>query len=263
MCTFAGTVWVSIVTLCITSGTKHIGIFDSLNSFIDRYAVCLYHTTKSDTAYCRLEDLQQMVGFRQPLLTEDNMASYVLDLMQDPSVRFIPFQQLQSLNIIGRGGFGEVYAATWEGIPVAVKKLFKLQSMQGPRHTEGVLAFIKEARLLSRLRHPNVVLFLGVSLAEGQEAIVTEYMSQGSLFDLMEGCRLEADALALAEEEKVTKDVGKDAVAVVDAMEGGATTETGLSALQRHSAMAQAAAGMAYLHGFQPAIIHRDLKSGK
>lgn len=121
---------------------------------------------------------------------------------------------------IGKGSFGEVYAGHYLGTEVAVKKI--LTSKISPEFTQE---FAREASLMRDLRHPNVVQFIGAALEEPDICIVTEYMSQGSLYHLLH------DPKVLISWEMVRK-IALDA-----------------------------ARGMAYLHLRTPAIIHRDLKS--
>ena len=48
--------------------------------------------------------------------------------------------------------------------------------------------FIKEIEMLNQLRHPNIVLYMGVSFNPDQIQsfyMVTEFVSKGSLFDLL------------------------------------------------------------------------------
>jgi len=44
---------------------------------------------------------------------------------------------------------------------------------------------MKEAEIVSKLRHPNVILFMGASIFQGRYCIITEYATNGSLFDLL------------------------------------------------------------------------------
>jgi serine/threonine protein kinase len=67
---------------------------------------------------------------------------------------------------LGEGAFGEVYKAdfqsnTGEGeIQVAVK------TMRGDINREARLKFMKEARLMRKLNHKNIVKILGVAVHE-------------------------------------------------------------------------------------------------
>ena len=48
-------------------------------------------------------------------------------------------------------------------------------------------SFRKEARVLSRLRHPNIVQLFGSGVAEGRPFLLLEYLAGPSLFDVLEG----------------------------------------------------------------------------
>ncbi|XP_065176976.1 serine/threonine-protein kinase TNNI3K-like [Sycon ciliatum] len=77
---------------------------------------------------------------------------------------------------IGRGGFGEVFAARYKGTVVAVKRLH-LQSWSRSR----LDTFKRELQVLSQVQHQHVVAVLGVVLEPPQFSIVMEYLSR-SLF---------------------------------------------------------------------------------
>jgi len=45
--------------------------------------------------------------------------------------------------------------------------------------------FITEIEVLHSLRHPNIVLYMGVSFDEKHQYMITEYVPRGSLFTLL------------------------------------------------------------------------------
>ncbi len=59
-----------------------------------------------------------------------------------------------------QGSFGEVFHAHWGGTEIAVKKL--------PKHmlasTKFLEDFAQEITIMAKLRHPNVIQFLGVAV---------------------------------------------------------------------------------------------------
>ncbi|OII73671.1 protein kinase [Cryptosporidium ubiquitum] len=92
----------------------------------------------------------------------------------------IPANELNLKCRIGEGGYGKVYKAVWitRGITVAVKAF--------RRRDKNALAreFYSELSIISRIRHPNVTLFLGVVMSP-LYCLVTELVPNGSLFDLL------------------------------------------------------------------------------
>ena len=118
---------------------------------------------------------------------------------------------------IASGAFGVVNKARFRGTVVAVKTLI------GNNQGINVEEFTHEVELLSRLHHPNIVLFMGAT--EKPRSIITEYVHRGSLYDVL--CK---------SPDKITPKVIKNIALGI-------------------------ARGMTYLHGHQPPVIHRDLKS--
>ena len=114
------------------------------------------------------------------------------------------------------GGFAEVFRGTWNGTIVAVKQLLE-------RGADVVTRLREEAVVLSRLRHPNLLLFMG--WCAEPPFIATEFMRRGSLHNIL---RKNGGPL------------------------GGPRT---------HHVALSVARGMQYLHSRSPPILHLDLKS--
>jgi len=127
-------------------------------------------------------------------------------------------------NRLGIGGYGEVFKASWLGTPVAVKRLFD------HRGCDSTIDFAHEVSLLSRLRHPHVVLWMGVIVEPSELSIVMEYMDRGSLSSVV---------------HRRTSD--------------GKTFANTLTVAMKMSWVHDIVEGMAYLHG--RGIVHRDLTS--
>ncbi|KAG6672983.1 hypothetical protein I3842_16G086900 [Carya illinoinensis] len=118
------------------------------------------------------------------------------------------------------GSYGEVYRGDWHGTEVAVKR-FLDQDIYG----QSLEEFKSEVLLMKRLRHPNVVLFMGAVTRPPNLSIVTEFLPRGSLYRLIHRPNNQLDE-------------------------------------RRRLRMAlDAARGMNYLHNCSPIIVHRDLKS--
>src|SRR5687767_2805708 len=89
--------------------------------------------------------------------------------------------------LIGQGGMGEVYRAHHQklGMPVAVKTIV------GDASPELVARFAREAMLLARVRHPNVVQILDVGTTpRGGECMVMEFLEGEGLETRLERRRV-------------------------------------------------------------------------
>ncbi|GLT49763.1 hypothetical protein SLA2020_232970 [Shorea laevis] len=92
----------------------------------------------------------------------------------------INFSELTVGTRVGIGFFGEVFRGIWNGTDVAIK-VFLEQDLTA----ENMEDFCNEISILSRLRHPNVILFLGACTKPPRLSMVTEYMEMGSLYYLI------------------------------------------------------------------------------
>ncbi|KAJ3696220.1 hypothetical protein LUZ60_001597 [Juncus effusus] len=77
---------------------------------------------------------------------------------------------------VGEGGYGPVYKSMLDHTLVAIKALRSDVST-----TQGLKQFQQELEVLSKIRHPNMVLLLGACPEYG--CLIYEYMSNGSLED--------------------------------------------------------------------------------
>ncbi|XP_052210698.1 uncharacterized protein LOC127813654 isoform X2 [Diospyros lotus] len=134
----------------------------------------------------------------------------------------IRWEDLHVRKEIGQGSYAVVYHGIWNGSDVAIKVYF------GNDYSEGtLLEYRKEIDIMRRLRHPNVLLFMGAvySQEKGKLAIVTEFLPRGSLFKTL---HKNNQSLDIRRRLRMALDVAR---------------------------------GMNYLHHRNPPIVHRDLKS--
>src|SRR3954469_9405713 len=81
--------------------------------------------------------------------------------------------------LIGQGGMGAVYRARHQrlGIPVAIK------TITGDASEELIARFGREAQLLARVRHPNVVSILDVGDAQDRSPCMVMDFLEGETLD--------------------------------------------------------------------------------
>ncbi|KAL9176706.1 hypothetical protein ABFS82_01G013600 [Erythranthe guttata] len=150
-------------------------------------------------------------------------ANKIHNMQSDPVLNGVAEILWEDLHIgerIGIGSYGEVYRGEWNGTEVAVKKFMK-QDITGDALTQ----FKCEIEIMLRLRHPNIVLFMGAVTSPPNMSILTEFLPRGSLYKLLHRPNIHIDEKRRI---KMALDVAK---------------------------------GMNYLHTSHPIIVHRDLKT--
>jgi serine/threonine protein kinase len=83
-------------------------------------------------------------------------------------------------SILGAGGTSRVFKGKYKNVPVAIKMLYCVTLTP-----ETVANFFQESRLLSRLRHPNVVHMKGVCVTPPSICMVME-LCKGSLYERLQ-----------------------------------------------------------------------------
>ncbi|KAK9668190.1 hypothetical protein RND81_13G040400 [Saponaria officinalis] len=132
----------------------------------------------------------------------------------------IRWEDLHLAEEVGQGSYAVVYHGLWNGSDVAIKVYF------GKDYDEKtLLGYKKEISIMRKLRHPNVLLFMGACYSQERLAIVTEFLPRGSLFKIL---HKNNQILDIRRRLRMALDVAR---------------------------------GMNYLHRRNPPIVHRDLKS--
>ena len=76
------------------------------------------------------------------------------------SIAHIQYTELILVQIIGGGGFGQVWKGKWLDTPVAIKML-NFNNCTSDSGSDIINTFEEEISMLSTLRHPNICLILG------------------------------------------------------------------------------------------------------
>jgi len=109
--------------------------------------------------------------------------------------------------------------------------------MDNKSQTQALEEFFREVTLMSKLSHPNVLLFMGVCVRDnGDRYIITEMMNKGSVFDLLHPNLSYSTSRRVSSKNRINAD-------------------------RIYQILMQSARAMSYLHSFDPPILHRDLKS--
>jgi predicted Ser/Thr protein kinase len=111
------------------------------------------------------------------------------------------FGAFREMNLIGRGGMGEVYRAidATRQMPVAIKLLKEA----GEPDAEVRRRFRREAQTIARLQHPNIVTLYDVGEQDETLYMVMEYVAGHTLAQLLR----EKGKLSLSETAVILKDV--------------------------------------------------------
>src|SRR5207344_2803921 len=100
---------------------------------------------------------------------------------------------------LGRGGMGTVYLARITG-DGGFRRLFAIKVLRShlSRNDEAGAMLLKEARIASRVDHPNIVSVVGVGSHEGQPYLVMDYVTGCSLADLLKSSARSSTAAAVS-----------------------------------------------------------------
>ena len=121
----------------------------------------------------------------------------ILSMKENGFDFYIEFREIlfdPKTDILGSGGYGDVYKGRWLGTQIALKRFRKRTISK-----QALKDFVKEIEMLNQLRHPNIVLYMGVSLdLQSHFCMVTEYVGKGSLFEMLHTIKMVLD------DEKIT-----------------------------------------------------------
>jgi len=87
----------------------------------------------------------------------------------------VSFTDMELIERIGKGNFGEVWKGKYLGLEVAIKKLFFVDDDFMQKYIE------REMDTLRGLNHPNIVQLMGLCTETGDIYIITEFVGGGNL----------------------------------------------------------------------------------
>jgi serine/threonine protein kinase len=207
-----------------------------------------------------LEELRE--GILRHTLTANN--DYIQDMQQALILNdvFVNYDELTIEGKVGEGSFGVVHKASFRGAQVAVKQM---RSMFLEITNKEIEEFRKEAYMMSRLRHPNIVLVMGITLVD-MEPVQPKSRTLQSVMDSEIPGNNDKD-----KDKKKPPKPQKTVCIITEFLEQGSLSDIlyGPTRLPPEiftyeltlTIALQAARGMLYLHSHQPPICHRDLKS--
>ena len=219
------------LTLCLMCSVVGSLISASL-MFVHRLRITMAAQVAQRAALKKLEDkkreLKELRETERATAQEMEAMEAVLSEDKIPDVLkrcMISADELELEKRLGAGAFGEVWRASLNGTPVAVKKLHRNKLDEA-----NLKAFKAECKLQLSLRHPNIVQLLGCAwnLEDVNVCVVLELCERGTLQDMLDKEPRESTHLSWARHKL--------------------PIATGI------------AHGMAYLHSQDPPVIHRDLK---
>ena len=93
-------------------------------------------------------------GFKFPKLVQEGLYYRKSKSIICEDVANFRYENLHNNKILGSGGFGDIYDADYLGPRVILEVLSEAENEE----------IVKEARFLQKLKHPNIVEFIGMEL---------------------------------------------------------------------------------------------------
>jgi serine/threonine protein kinase len=133
-------------------------------------------------------------GFQSARMELPSSRNGSLSHMPQAMDYYISIVELQLEGEIGKGAYGVVFQGRHRGVEVAIKQLDVKGGVSSPDYEEQLQTFKEEADFMMKLPpHKNVVALIGVT-PPPNFWIITEFLSKGSLYNLLHSAEKIADA---------------------------------------------------------------------
>lgn len=152
---------------------------------------------------------------------ESSTLNLLEETLKKTRIPIIKTSDLIFEDLINRGSSCLVFKGKWRGTEVAIKQ-FKLEYSTSFKDMQK---FVKEIQILDQVRHPNLILLMGICVDKPNFCLISELIPNCSLFQALHK--------------------RKDRV---------------LNLSERFHIAIQITQGLAYMHSNNPPIVHRDLK---
>ncbi|KAF7237269.1 Discoidin domain-containing receptor 2 [Varanus komodoensis] len=160
----------------VTKCTPHQGFQNNVPHYAETDIVSLQGVTGNNT-------------YAVPAITVDSLTK------KDISVAEFPRRQLRLKEKLGEGQFGEVHLCEADGLleflgrvsPEASSRavLVAVKMLRANVTKTARNDFLKEIKIMSRLKDPNIIRLLGVCVRDDPLCMITEYMEHGDLHQFL------------------------------------------------------------------------------
>ena len=158
------------------------------------------------------KEIIENVGFTLIKMSITNL--FIQSLFQNGFDFYIPFDELQLEEEIEHDDiYFQLFMGKWQGKQVVIKLVsterIKNEIKNNKKYSKLSISdvmqnFIKEINICNNLRHPNVILFIGVSINKNDFYIVFEYLENHSLYEILH--KRNSDKKLLTSKSKETKE---------------------------------------------------------
>ena len=181
-------------TFVFTRSKSDSELMDSDDTVPVRNVLGLYKRFHESTRYIRVRaKLEDLLVPRDSIQFGAERDIRVRAKLED---WLVPRDSIQFGAELGRGSGGIVYLARWRGLQCAAKTLYyeAWVSRQYDRTCAAAESnsrkdLMNELMVLSRLRHPNLVLFLGACFGGDELIVLSEFIENGNFEQYVESCK--------------------------------------------------------------------------